>query len=112
MSVSELARRLGVTVGTASLMVAQLTAAGLTDRQEDPDDHRRTLVSVAAAHRARVAALLRRRLQPIGTALARLHPVERAALLDGLRLVAEELRALDVVAEPAKAEPGLGRCAP
>ena len=47
MSVSELATHLGVTLTTASLSVTQMAAAGLVIREEDPTDHRRTIVSIS-----------------------------------------------------------------
>src|SRR5437867_10658234 len=42
MSVSQLARRLRVTLPTASLLVAELARAGLAERKTDESDRRRT----------------------------------------------------------------------
>jgi DNA-binding MarR family transcriptional regulator len=46
LSVSELADRVGLTVGTTSLLVGELSKAGLVDRREDEQDRRRTIVSL------------------------------------------------------------------
>jgi DNA-binding MarR family transcriptional regulator len=39
--VSDLARVLGVTAGTASILIDRLVERGLVDRRQDPDDRRR-----------------------------------------------------------------------
>src|SRR5271163_4220666 len=44
LSVSELARRLGLGLSTTSAIVGQLSRAGLLDRAEDDADRRRTIV--------------------------------------------------------------------
>jgi DNA-binding MarR family transcriptional regulator len=48
LSMSETARRLGVTVSTASGAVDHLVHLGLLARSEDPDNRRQVLVSVTA----------------------------------------------------------------
>lgn len=58
LTVNELAARLEVAPTTASLMVGDLSRQGVLDRAEDPDDRRRTIVSIAENHRAAVEAWL------------------------------------------------------
>src|SRR5271154_1775850 len=48
LSVSELARRLGLGLSTTSAIVGQLSRAGLLDRAEDDADRRRTIVRLNA----------------------------------------------------------------
>src|SRR3981081_1039269 len=62
MSVSALAVRLGVALPTASLMVGELSRAGLLDRVEDTEDRRRTIVCVSPVHLAAIDAFLSHRL--------------------------------------------------
>src|SRR5437764_1748130 len=47
LSVSELADRVGLTVATTSLLVGELSRAGLVERSEDEQDRRRTIVSLS-----------------------------------------------------------------
>lgn len=102
MSVSELGARLEVALPTASLMVGELSRAGLVDRAEDEADRRRTIVQIAPAVRDEVGGFLRTRMEPLRRALARLTPAERAVLARGLELIGNELG--------AGAEPGPGGC--
>jgi DNA-binding transcriptional ArsR family regulator len=46
-SVTELARRMGVSLSTASELVGDLARAGLIERREDPTNRRRTLTGLA-----------------------------------------------------------------
>jgi DNA-binding MarR family transcriptional regulator len=50
-TINRLARRLKVAPTTVSLMVGELSRHGIVDRQEDPNDRRRTIVSIADRHR-------------------------------------------------------------
>jgi DNA-binding MarR family transcriptional regulator len=93
MSVSALGARLGVALSTASLMVAELSRAGLLERVEDDEDRRRTIVRVAPERAAAIDAFLRRRLDPLRRALERLTPQERAAFAHGIDVLTEELSA-------------------
>lgn len=92
-SVSALARRLRVTVPTASLLVAELDRAGLAHRRADEADRRRTIVTVSERYRSAIDEWLAQRSEPIRRALVRLSPDERDALVKALRLIDEELRA-------------------
>ncbi|MHB8219039.1 MAG: MarR family winged helix-turn-helix transcriptional regulator [Acidimicrobiales bacterium] len=91
MSVSALARREGVALSTASLLVTQLAEAGLVERHEDPEDRRRTVVSVAPEHRRESEEVLESKLAPLRRGLARMGPEAAAALLEGLGILAEEI---------------------
>ncbi|HLN15358.1 MAG TPA: MarR family transcriptional regulator [Acidimicrobiales bacterium] len=91
LAVSDLARREGLAVSTASLLVTQLAEAGLVERHEDETDRRRTVVSVAPAHRAESEEVLATALAPLRRALDRIGPERVAVLLQSLEVVAEEM---------------------
>lgn len=91
LSVSDLARREGLALTTASLLVSQLAEAGLVERREDAADRRRTVVSIAPEHRQESAAVLEARLAPLRRAVERMGADRTAALLDALEIVTEEL---------------------
>jgi len=91
LSVGELADSLGVSLATASQVVTDLESTGLVVRVNDPADRRRTLLRVADSHRESAQAVLDTRLRPVQRALTRMTATQRAALVRGLRLVAEEL---------------------
>jgi DNA-binding MarR family transcriptional regulator len=90
---SELAERLHVSLATTSQVVTELGEWGLIERSSDEADRRRTLVSVAPAHRPLTRAIIDQRLRPLQRTLRRLEPDEAAALLRGLVVLAEELDA-------------------
>jgi DNA-binding MarR family transcriptional regulator len=104
MTVSELAAHEGLAVSTASLLTTQLADAGLVERREDAQDRRRTVVSVAPAHRSESEQLLESKLAPMRRALARLGHARARALFDGLEVVAEEM-----AAPPAPSDAEAGR---
>lgn len=91
---SELAERLHVSLATTSQVVTELGDWGLIERTTDEADRRRTLVSVAAAHRPLTRAIIDQRMRPLQRTLRRLEPDEGAALLRGLVVLAEELGAV------------------
>ena len=95
MSVSALGARLGVALPTASLMVSELSRAGLLERVEDDTDRRRTLVRVAPERAAVIETFLSRRLVPLRRAMDRLTAEERAAFIRGLDVLTAELIAAD-----------------
>jgi|SRR6266508_819763 DNA-binding MarR family transcriptional regulator len=90
-SVSQLARRLRVTVPTASLLVAELDRAGLAERRADEVDRRRTIVTVSERYRDDIDEWLASRAEPLRRALARLDENERATLMKALQLIDGEL---------------------
>ncbi len=105
MTVSELAAHEGLAVSTASLLATQLADAGLVERREDERDRRRTVVSVAPAHRKESEELLESKLAPMRRALSRLGPAQARALFEGLAVVAEEMAAAPTPAGPPGSVP-------
>jgi len=91
MTVSELAAREGLAVSTASLLVTQLSEAGLVERREDVADRRRTVVSVSPAHRAESEEALAGVLAPLRRAVDRLGPKRAAVLVELLGVLADEM---------------------
>jgi DNA-binding MarR family transcriptional regulator len=106
LSVSELAARVGLSVSTVSLMVGELSRAGLVERLEDDRDRRRTLVRLHPDHAEELEAWMRERLAPLRRTLERLDPVAREHFLDGWRLLAEESGALGPAGDPGEADCG------
>jgi DNA-binding MarR family transcriptional regulator len=94
-SVSDLARRLHVSLSTASELVGALGRAGLVIRREDPADRRRTLVSLPDEIRPVFEEFVAVRSAPLLRALARLSPTEQAGFLAGLAAWAREEQELD-----------------
>ena len=95
MNIGELSKRLGVTHATASLLVGQLSRAGLVQRAEDDLDRRRTIVSLSPKYRQEITEFLDRRVATGRDALARLDPAERAAFLKGIRALIEAFERSD-----------------
>ena len=90
MTVTQLAQRLGLTLGTTSMLVGELTTHHLTERREDESDRRRTIVSLAPDLQAEVEPWIGETLEPIRRALERMTATKRAAFLDGLRILGQE----------------------
>jgi DNA-binding MarR family transcriptional regulator len=90
LSVSDLAEQLDLSLSTTSLMVGELSRAGLLERSEDESDRRRTLVRLNGAYREGASEWLQERLDPLRRTLERLTPRARANFLEGFRILAEE----------------------
>ena len=90
-TVGELARELGLSLPATSKLTRDLEEHGLIERREDPEDRRRTVVSLGDDTARRVRAWLGRRNKPLEQALESLDPNERAAFLKGLRILADAL---------------------
>jgi DNA-binding MarR family transcriptional regulator len=90
LAVGDLARRLGLSLATVSLMVGELDRAGLVERHEDPEDRRRTLVSVREEYRTRFESFFAERIAPLRRALERMTPQMREHFVLGWRLLAQE----------------------
>jgi DNA-binding MarR family transcriptional regulator len=90
LAVSALARRIGLSVATTSLMVGELDRQGLVERAEDERDRRRTIVRLPEDHRRVVDAWAQARFAPVRRALERMSPAARDHFIEGLRLLAEE----------------------
>ncbi|GHF55741.1 hypothetical protein GCM10010218_41610 [Streptomyces mashuensis] len=93
LAVSELARRMRVSLSTASELVGALSRAGLVVRGEDPANRRRTLVALADEHREAVAEFIAARSGPLLRALDSLSPRDRAGFVAGLTAWAREAQA-------------------
>jgi DNA-binding MarR family transcriptional regulator len=84
MSVNELAARLEVAPTTVSLMVGELSRKGVLERQEDPADRRRKIVSIAEGRRGAIDGWLGRGAVAWRKALAPLTAAERKLFIDTL----------------------------
>lgn len=92
LSVTELSRRMGISLSTASELVGDLGRAGWVERREDPADRRRTLVSMAEEHRPAMEEFLTRRSAPLLRVLENLSPRDREGFVAGLTAWAREVR--------------------
>ena len=101
MSVSELADRVGLTVATTSLLVGELSRAGLVERSEDERDRRRTIVSLSEEIRKIAEPRIKERLQPFRRTLERLSPAARAHFMEGMRVLNEEAGGFGAGSNPA-----------
>lgn len=90
MSVSELARRIGLGVAATSLMVSELDRAGIVQRHADESDRRRTIVSISDGLRGECERMARERLAPLRKALETMGPEIRAHFLAGWRVLAAQ----------------------
>jgi DNA-binding MarR family transcriptional regulator len=101
LSVSELADRVDLTVATTSLLVGELSRAGLVERSEDEQDRRRTIVSLSDGIRKVADARLREHLQPFRRTLERLSTAERAHFMEGVRVLNQETGGFGAGSNPA-----------
>ncbi|WP_103530361.1 MarR family winged helix-turn-helix transcriptional regulator [Streptomyces sp. SM11] len=79
-----LAELLGVAPSTAMRMVDRLIAAGLADRQTNPDNRRETLLRLTEEGCRTVENVTARRRQEIASIVQRLAPRQRTALIEAL----------------------------
>lgn len=79
-----LADLLQVAPSTAMRMVDRLIAAGLADRQANPDNRRETLLQLTEEGRRTVADVTARRRTEIAAIVAKLRPTQRLALIEAL----------------------------
>ena len=91
-SVSELAERIGLTLGTTSLLVGELSRAGLVERREDESDRRRTIVSIQESFEEVMRPSLEEILRPLASGLDRMSAAQRAHFMDGMRILSDELK--------------------
>ncbi|MDX6664491.1 MAG: hypothetical protein QOG68_697 [Solirubrobacteraceae bacterium] len=90
LSVSELARRIGLGLSTTSTIVGELSRAGLVERSEDEADRRRTIVRLHDDYQKEMKAWALQTLAPLRNTLERLSPQARAHFLEGLRVLHDE----------------------
>jgi DNA-binding MarR family transcriptional regulator len=94
MSLTGLARHMGVTPGTMSIAVQRLERRGYIRRRRDKADSRRTLLTLSAAGarlRDAQSVLAPHRVRDL---LARLAPADRERALEGLAVLASAADAL------------------
>ncbi|MGV9803081.1 MarR family winged helix-turn-helix transcriptional regulator [Mycobacterium sp. NPDC003449] len=89
-SVTDIAERLHVSLSTASELVGDLSRAELVIRREDPENRRRTLVSLSPNARPAVEAFITVRSAPLLRAMARLSPRDQRGFIAGLAWWATE----------------------
>ncbi|RMI30636.1 MarR family winged helix-turn-helix transcriptional regulator [Nocardia stercoris] len=89
--VGELARQLSLSLTNTSQLSGELTRAGWLRRDNDPADHRRTLLSVPPERHHEFGLFLDRRTDVLMRAVARLTPAERDGFLAGLNAWADEI---------------------
>jgi DNA-binding MarR family transcriptional regulator len=90
LSVSELARRLGLGLSSTSAIVGQLDRAGLLVRAEDDTDRRRTIVRLHDDYQGVIGGWAGQTLAPLRSTLERLAPQGRAQFMEGWRILHEE----------------------
>lgn len=90
LSVSELARRLGLGLSTTSGIVGQLNRTGLLERAEDDADRRRTIVRLHEDYRDVIGRWAEQALAPLRGTLERLPARARAQFMEGWRILHEE----------------------
>ncbi|QFG24197.1 MarR family transcriptional regulator [Actinomadura sp. WMMB 499] len=83
-TVKELAGRLELASTTVSLMVADLSRQGVLLRREDERDRRRTIVSIADAHRPAIESWLGAGAAAWRTAFEPMSPAERDLVVEAL----------------------------
>ncbi|MCX4238405.1 MarR family winged helix-turn-helix transcriptional regulator [Streptomyces sp. NPDC020707] len=84
-----LAELLQVAPSTAMRMIDRLIAAGLADRQTNPDNRRETLLQLTELGRRTVADVTGRRHAEIAAIVERLAPGQRSALIEALTAFSE-----------------------
>jgi DNA-binding MarR family transcriptional regulator len=86
-TVSELAERMEMSSAHASLVVRELADAGLVDREHEPRDRRRIIVSLSDAARPAVAEMRKRSAAPLLRFLERLSDREADRFIGNLELL-------------------------
>jgi DNA-binding MarR family transcriptional regulator len=93
MSVGRMASELGLTLATVSGIITDAERAGFVERAPDPDDRRRTIVSLVPTQRAAVSSWIDGASAPMQRALDRLSPDERASFVKAMTFLEAELSA-------------------
>jgi len=91
-TVSELAERLDMSIAHASLVVGELSAAGLTERDHDERDRRRIIVSLSEKAKPAVAEMRDRHAAPLSRFLASLDDAAAERFIDQLTTLVACLR--------------------
>jgi DNA-binding MarR family transcriptional regulator len=80
LTLGAVAAALGVHPSNATRMCDRLVAAGLVDRQDDPDDRRQLRLTLTADGAELVASVMSHRRAAVRRALTQMPPSERAEL--------------------------------
>lgn len=91
-TVSELAQRREMTVAHASLVVGELAKAGLVDRDHDPRDRRRIIVTLSETGAPAVAEMRRRHAGPVAGFLNELDDRQAEEFIGNLARLLAHLR--------------------
>lgn len=89
MKQADLAAELGVNPSTVLRMADRLAAAGLLDRQPNPESRREQLLRLTPAGHELVHRVLDRRSEEVAALVSRLTAADRAGLVHGLRALTE-----------------------
>ena len=92
MSVSDIANRLGVNLTAASMSVAQLANVGIVERKEDPEDHRRTIVSIAEPYLKMASEINAEKVVPMRRALGEMGEEKANQLVELLVELEQKVR--------------------
>ncbi len=92
MSVSDIANRLGVNLTAASLSVTQLANVGIVERKEDPEDHRRTIVSIAEPYLKMASEINAEKVVPMRRALGEMGEEKANQLVELLVELEQKVR--------------------
>lgn len=104
LSISELAQRTEMTVAHASLVAGELAKAGLVQRDHDPQDRRRILVSLTMSAKPAVAQMRGRFAEPVARFLHELDDQQADQFIRNLAQLVAHLR------EEAPPAAGTGGC--
>lgn len=91
LTVTELATRLEVAPATVSLMVGDLSRQGILERRDDDADRRRTIVTIADAHRPAIDTWLSASARAWRKALQPLTAAERRTVVTTLQAFEQEI---------------------
>jgi DNA-binding MarR family transcriptional regulator len=91
MSVSELAQRLNMTVAHASLIVGELADAELVERDKDPGDRRRVIVTLSETAKPALNVMRQRNAAPLIRFLDELGDERASQFIDELELLLAKL---------------------
>ena len=93
MTVGGIAAELGLTLATVSGIVTDTERAGFVERAADPEDRRRTIVSLVPNQQAAVSSWIDGTSAPMERTLRRLSPQERASFVKAMTFLEAELNA-------------------
>lgn len=92
MKQADLAAELGVNPSTVLRMADRLAAAGLMERQPNPDSRREQLLALTGGGEELVRRVMERRYEEVEALVSRLTPTDRFGLVRGLRALTEAVQ--------------------